>query len=310
MTVPRAKRAKAKGLEFPGFPSDQMPAGELITRLCGDFERRHQAQQAKRWFPVRVKMEGPIGVAFLGDPHVDDDGCNWPLLKRDLDIIRATPGMYAANIGDSENNWAGRLAHLYSQQNTSRATAKQLVEWLFEGSGVEWLVLLLGNHDSWGDNAAVLERIGRGGSPLADWQAQLRLVFPNERQGRIWAAHNFPGNSMWNPLHGAQKTARFNGSAHLYVCGHTHEWACFTTEDANRASTFWCARARGYKFLDSYAENLGYMPQQEGAAITSVWDPDAKSNAGFLHCFADLEEAAEFLVWKRQRWAMNRRVEE
>lgn len=287
-------------LEFPVFPDASVPTAELIDRLAADFERRHHAERARKWYAVKVKIPGPIGIAWLGDPHVDDNGCNWPLLRRHIEIIRSTPGMFAANIGDSENNWAGRLAHLYSQQDTSRATAKQLVEWLFSHSGVQWLLLLLGNHDVWGGNGDALQRIARGGAPISDWSAQFRLHFANGREAKIWAAHDFPGHSMWNPLHGPAKAARFVGGAHLYVCGHKHNWSLFHNEDEHRGDVYWLARARGYKHLDSYADKLGFGSQAHGSAIVSVFDPDAEG-PNFLQCFADLEAAADYLTWLRQK---------
>ena len=60
-------------------------------------------------------------------------------------------------------------------------------------------------------------------------------------------------------------------------------------------------KARGYKFVDSYAENLQFFPQESGAAITVIIDQDATAEAQIMRCFPDLEEAADFLSWKRQR---------
>ena len=60
-------------------------------------------------------------------------------------------------------------------------------------------------------------------------------------------------------------------------------------------------RARGYKYIDQYAENLGYASQQHGATICAVIEPRADSPAQFVKCFADLAEGAEFLAWKRGR---------
>lgn len=291
---------QTKPLVFPDFPSSSVPTDELIDRLAEDFERRYAAEKARKWYKVNVRDNGPIGVVWFGDPHLDDNYCNWPLLKQHVEIIRKTPGMFGANVGDSENNWAGRLAHLYAEQETSRATAKQLVQWFFGQAGIDWLVIIFGNHDLWNNNTDILSRMERGGAPIANWQAQFKLAFPNGREAKIWAAHDFPGNSMWNPLHGPQKTARFTGDCHLYVCGHKHNWALFQSEDDHRSNTYWLARARGYKYVDHYAEKLGFGSQEHGASIVSVFDPDAEG-PGFVQCFADVEPAADYLTWLRKR---------
>ena len=76
---------------------------------------------------IKIKSNKPIGVAFVGDPHVDNNGCNWPLLRRDIAIMRDTPGMFAVNIGDVTDNWAGRLVRLYADQEMSK---KRRGSWL------------------------------------------------------------------------------------------------------------------------------------------------------------------------------------
>lgn len=285
---------------LPAFPEDDISAEELIGLMKRRYAKRDEAHRARQWFPIRVNMEGPIGVLWFGDPHVDDDGCNWPLLERHVELARQ-PGIFGANIGDTTNNWSGRLARLFANQETSQKTARTLARWFLTESGVTWLLWILGNHDAWGDGSDILRLMNTETIPMEDWQARFRLVFPNGREARIHAAHNFPGNSMWNTLHGPQKAAHTKAEAHLYVAGHTHNWALHQEESASREFTYWLARARGYKHLDSYAENLGHAPQKEGAAILAVFDPDATSMTGFLTCFADPEEGADFLTWKRSR---------
>ena len=44
---------------------------------------------------MRVKGNKPIGVCFMGDPHIDNKGTNWPLLDQHIAILRDTEGMYA-----------------------------------------------------------------------------------------------------------------------------------------------------------------------------------------------------------------------
>ena len=264
------------------------------------FKKRHAYEVAKKWRPIRIDIDGPIGIQWFGDPHIDDNGCNWPLLRRDVEIVKRTEGMFGANIGDTTNNWIGRLARLYANQDTSEDTALELAQWFMEQ--IPWLLIIRGNHDLWSGTLGkkLFDWMAQGSGPVADWQAQIALKFPNGREAKIWAAHSFPGNSMWNPLHGNVKRAQFTGEAHLYISGHHHDWALYETEDPHRGETYWAAKARGYKFIDTYASNLGYGAQQHGASITSIFDPEGNGPA-FLRCFSDCEEAAEYLTWKRRK---------
>ena len=124
----RLKLAKKNGLDVekfqaPELPDDDIPLDALVGQMCERFEKRNTAYTAKKWMPFKMKSNDPIGICWFGDPHVDDNGCNWPLLRKDCEIVASTPGMYGANIGDSHNNWVGRLGALYANQDTSKDTA-------------------------------------------------------------------------------------------------------------------------------------------------------------------------------------------
>lgn len=291
---------QSKTFSVEPLPPKSIPIEQRIELMEEAFLKRHAHEKAKKWRPIKIEMEGPIGIQWFGDPHVDDNGCNWPLLRRDVEIVKATEGLFGANIGDTTNNWIGRLARLYANQDTSEDTALELAQWFMEQ--IPWLLIIRGNHDLWSGTAGkkLFDWMSQGSGPVADWQAQISLVFPNGRDAKIWASHSFPGNSMWNPLHANVKRAHFSGEANLYVSGHTHEWALYESEDPHRGTCYWAAKARGYKFIDTYASNLGYGSQQHGASITSVFDPEGEGPA-FLRCFSDAHEAADYLTWKRSR---------
>ncbi len=296
-TISRRLRGYKPEPEIPQFPEDDLPTDELIDMMCRRFEKRQAYQNAVKWFPVKVNENKPIGLAFVGDPHVDDNGCNWPLLKRDCEIMRQD-GIYAVNIGDTENNWGGRLLREYANQDTSKATSRKLAKWLLTESGVRWWLWLLGNHDNMGDTG-VLQAMNSHRIPMVDWEAQFKLCFPGW-ECRIWAAHNFSGHSQWNTLHGPQKSAHLKEEAHLYICGHHHNWALHQEESGSRDFVYWLGRCRGYKFIDSYATKHGHQPQQYGATILAVINPLATREVNRVQCFADLEHGADYLGYLRK----------
>ena len=45
----------------------------------------------------------------------------------------------------------------------------------------------------------------------------------------------------------------------------------------------------------------GFEIQRLGHTITAVFDPNAITETGIISCFAEFEEAAEFLPYKRGR---------
>lgn len=293
-------RAETADLIFPDLPSSELPPEELIEQACKRFEGHLEAREARRWMEIKVKSNKPIGLAFVGDPHIDNNGCNWPLLRRDIKILEDTPGLFATNLGDLTDNWVGRLVRLYADQEMSKKQAWKLAKYLLRDCGIKWLCHILGNHDAWNDGPYLIKANAHPIVPVEDWQSRFQLVFPNGARVRVHAAHNFPGNSIWNSMHGPQKAALMLERADIYAAGDKHNWGVNHCENANRDFVYHLIRARGYKAIDPYADNLGYATQKYGATITAVIDP-MKDGVSKIRCFADLEDAAEFLTWKRAR---------
>ena len=285
---------------LPVLPSEYMPTEDLVEHLTKRSRTRFEAKRSREWIPIKVNVKGPVGVTFFGDPHIDDDYCDWDALRSDIKTINRTECLWAVNLGDVSNNWIGRLQRLWAHQETSAAQAWQLVEWLL--SEVNWLCLIKGNHDTWLPNQAdPVEWLKKGGIS-ENWNANLQFNFPNGKKAYVVGAHDMPGHSMWNPLHAQVKRARFSGSdANLYISGHRHQWGLFQTENAESGTIYWAARARGYKIYDDYANEKGYLPQKYGASITAIIDPDTNDPVQFVQCFASSEEAADYLNFKRKR---------
>jgi len=296
----RLRMAKARGMihEAPApevpqaapLPDPDLPIEQLVTYKKSAFERKHANVLAKRWRRFNVPTHGPYALMFVGDPHLDDDGCNLPLWEDHCELMAGTEHLYAVNIGDSTNNWAGRLARLWANQDTSAHTAKRLVKHYLAERGIPWFLWLHGNHDMWDGPVGrdVFERHSPEYVVMEDWQAKITLASPNGREIRLWAAHNFKGNSIWNNMHGLERAAQMQDWAHLYVAGHHHDSGYRQGENPHRGFVYNLLRVRGYKFIDEYADVHGFGNHAYGAAVT---------------CFLDPHEGADFLAWKRRKAA-------
>jgi hypothetical protein len=301
----RYHSAKDAGLSQPvpiadDLPPDDIPTEEIIGLMKRRFAIRREHVKAKRWREFHVPTAGPYALMLFGDPHVDDDGCNWALLEDHCELARKTKHLYAISIGDVHNNWVGRLEKLYANQETSKKTAHKLVKWLIQGSGVPWWLWVHGNHDAWNGGIALIEEMNINRVVMEDWEAKVTLVSPNGHNLRLWLAHNFPGTSQWNKLHGPQKAAQMKDWAHLYAAGHHHNWALHQEEHDQRGFVYWLARLRGYKFMDDYADKLGFGEQEYGSSMIAVIDP-ASDKLNSLTCFADPHEGVDFLEFKRRK---------
>lgn len=288
-----------------GFIVDPMadpdePLDELLDRRTKAFLRKDKAEQERKLINVRIKIDGPIGILHMGDPHVDDDGCDLPALRRHIDIIQNVEGMFGANVGDLQNNWVGRLSHLYGQQETSKRTAWRLTEWLVRS--VDWLYLVGGNHDAWSGTGDPLQWITRDQTGVFDMHGvRLRLTFPNGKQIRVNARHDFRGHSMWNPTHGPIKAAKMGWRDHLLTCGHTHQSGYQLDKDPMTGLISHALRLAGYKRHDGYGKELGLPDANISPAAVTIIDPSREDNdPGLITVIHDVERAAEFLTYLRK----------
>lgn len=288
-----------KEFDVEELPDELPTADELLERRRKQYARKAKAKEARRLIKVAVNVNGPIGIAHLGDPHLDDDGTDIAAVERDVDIINRTEGLFAGNVGDYSNNWVGRIAHLHGQQTVSAAEAWVLVEWFI--NAVDWMYLIGGNHDAWSGAGDPLKWISRQqGSLLEMHGARMGLQFRNGREIRINARHNWPGHSQWNPAHGVAKAAQMGHSDHILTCGHTHVSGYQVVKQPADGLISHAIQVASYKIYDRYAEERALRDQAIFNAPVTVIDPrygdDDRRCVTFL---PDLESGADYLRWLR-----------
>lgn len=292
----------ASQVEFEDLPTKSMKYEELKNKAKERSKRKIKYDNAKKWRNIKFQSDEPIALAFIGDPHVDDDGCDWTLLDRDTQIIKESAGMYACNLGDTTNNWVGRLMALYAKQEATADQAWILAEGWLKELQESWLMLVQGNHDAWSGAGDPIKFIMRGhpAMDVYEWNVRVAFQFPELDPIRIWAAHDFKGKSQYHDIHGMIKARLWHSDpADIYACGHLHNWAMHSHEPTGGKLCHYL-RARGYKFADSYADNLQFAGQNYGCTITAVMVPTEKGPRR-ITLYADVEEAAEVLEIKRQR---------
>lgn len=288
--------------EVPALPSFQPSIEEILQKRRAEWGRRNTAKEARRIITVTVNSNEPIGILHHGDPHLDDPGTNLPLIESQIALINKTPGLFGSCVGDFINNWRGRLAHLHGAQTTTQLEALKLLEWYIQST--RWLYLIGGNHDVWHGDGDPLIWFRRGIGSVYEWHgARLSLRFPNRRECRIHARHSFPGNSIYNPAHGATRAAKFAGEDHIYVAGHIHEWAYMVQENPIKDLVWHAIQLASFKKIDDYADVLGKDAKRYGESCVTIIHPQAKTSLDFVKVYWDVEEGADFLKWLRRRAA-------
>ncbi len=134
--------------------------------------------------------------------HLDDDGTDLAEVLAHVDLFDGSrEGLFAANVGDSFNNWAGRLARLYAEQSTSSAEAIAPIKEVL--TRINWMFYINGNHDLWGQggdvlagvlaNSALVQQVKQGtpAAQYAEWpepEDLCRAWFPGQVHvvGGLW----------------------------------------------------------------------------------------------------------------------------
>ncbi len=284
-------------VELPDFGDEDIPVEDIISTMKKRNKKRIDHAEAKKWFSIKLKDNKPIAIVFFGDPHLDDDCCNWELLEEHIKLVASHKRIYGINIGDSHNNWAGKLMRIYAEQETSRRTAYKLVKWFLFDSGIKWLVWLLGNHDSWADGIDRMKAMGANAVVMEDWRAQFKLVFPNGTEVLVDAAHDHKGSSEWNELHAQLKVARTERTPHIVVAGHRHTPGLaerYNPHDPSIPKT-WLCRLNSYKWKDSHAWQGGFYNHTGPPAMMAVIDPTRPNDPVFMT--GDLERGVRELEY-------------
>lgn len=280
----------------------ELPIEELLSRRIED-SRRKAIRFDRHRRTITLPPE-PTGIMVVGDPHVDNEGCDWKTLLEHIELAKKTPGVYGACVGDMADNWIGRLTKLYAEASIRASDGWRLSQWLLEQ--IEWLAVVGGNHDSWAHAAGV--------DPLK-WvseQAKVKAYAPDELRininwkGKpdldpvIWLLrHDFSGRSWYHPTHGPHKEAMLDGQVHLLTAGHLHQWGVITTEQRHNRVTH-AVRVRGYKRCDKYAMEKGFPEVTYGESCMVVLQPELEG-PGRVQILWDLEEACDYITFLRKR---------
>ena len=271
-------------IENPFTESDWDCVDDLVNHRLKVFEKKEQ------FLNITIKDAKPIGIYIQGDPHIDDDGTDLPSLIKHMDIANATEGMYTANVGDLQNNWARRtkLEGLWAKQSTTAEEAWALTEWLVNyPKDLIWIVA--GNHDMWSGV----------GDPLKWIMRPLKTTYA-KHDVRVNCSHEFRGHSIYNTAHGIVKHAIFNTRDHLLVAGHRHISGYMPVKDANSDITMHCVQVGSYKKYDDYAKQLNLpnkMLSPCAVAVFNTYLPD--THPDFIKIFWEVEQGADYLTWLR-----------
>lgn len=290
----------------PDLPEDLPPIDELRERRTREWSRRSRAHDARRCIDVQIHAAGPIGLLCLGDLHVDDPGCNWPLLERHTQLAVETDGLYCAAVGDLQNAWVGRLARLYGNQSTSAREAWALVEWWTRAVAEKLVFISAGNHDAWARTVNNIDPLAwiasQQGTIYGNNGARVALCLPDGERIVINCRHDFTGRSQYNPAHGVVKAAMFGHRDDLLLAGHTHQFGYSPIKCPSTGKVSHAIRLASYKVIDEYALERGFPDANVSEACVAIYDPLTDDPRHRIHIDFNVERGAWTLTKLREEW--------
>ena len=279
-------------------------ADQSIEELIRDRIHAHKRKK-KKDSKHRRRIEMPaesFGILVFGDPHIDNDGCSMDLLVEHVKFAQETPGVYAATVGDIQDNWIGRLGRLYANSSVTASDGWRLSEWLL--SSMQWLAIVGGNHDSWAHGPGVdpLAWLSRRCKVLCYAPDELLITFcwkerPDLEDLIVKIRHDAPGRSWFHPTHGPNKELMLDGKCHVMIAGHIHQWGVLTTEQRHGRVSH-AVRVKGYKNVDAFAVQKGFSKQYFGEAAMIIVQPNI-SGPGRVQVMWNIKKACEYLTFLR-----------
>lgn len=250
---------------------------DIVSDRLKFTDRQLAAKDSRELIDIALHVSGPFGVAMIGDPHLDNPGCNLRLALEHADLIMRTDRMFAICVGDIQDSWIGRLARLWASQGITASESLVLVNGYLDRLGPKLLALIDGNHDVWahgvnGQSPTDWIR-GRYGTVAEKHGARLRITNDDGETVKINCRHDFPGRSQYNRAHGPSKSLMFGYRDDVAVAGHTHESGRNTLLDPESRRPMHAVRLGSYKHADEYADALGLLDANVSECSVLIVDP-------------------------------------
>lgn len=273
-------------------PEDYKLDPEEIWDRAFDKQDKNLEFWQRRRNGQRIIVKPPCAWALLSDQHLDDPMADVRSAKRDAEIIRDTPGMFAGHHGDYFNNWIiGKLVSLQRNQSMTFDESLEMVFDYIKIVGPKLKYVVSGNHDNWTLMLSGFDAIRNAldGCKLLYHTDQIVFTLQvGDYEYPVKVRHKWPYGSVFNTTHSIEVGWERGGDDFIFgVGGHTHQgtyFRPFTRHGVRRYAIL----TGTYKIGDSYGEKLGFAPPANSGCGAIVFDRDGSI---FGH-YEDLEKAA------------------
>lgn len=261
--------------------SEQLPdALDVLERAKSRYQHL-KALMDRRKSQVIKFNSWPVGIAFVADQHIGNEGVDYGRLFDEARLIASTPNLYVVQVGDLIDNFIiGKLLSLRMQTTISIPEEWSLAKYYLDLLGPKLLASVSGNHEQWSAAMAGVDQLRQTLAsirPGALYNTDELMVSIQVGQRLIPSRirHKWQYNSVFNPTHGIERAfERDQGRPFLLGVGaHTHVSGLVRQFNAG-GRTGLAVLCGSYKVYDSYAATLGAPEPNGSTAIVVTFHPE------------------------------------
>ena len=132
------------------IPSEDRSLDEIIQAAITKHDRVATARRAKLNALIPIKCQGPFGIVFVPDRHMESPGSHLGLIFDHAKRMAATDGLFINDLGDSIDNFIiGKLERARRDTVVTVTEAWLLVEEYFKIVKDRLIAAISGNHLDW-----------------------------------------------------------------------------------------------------------------------------------------------------------------
>lgn len=272
-------------VEVTGVHADE-PVNEDEAYHRAVREWQHTKQHLVRRKNQVVRFHSAMGgLVFLSDQHLGDPNCDVPRVFAEAQIVRDTPGLWAVTHGDLINNFIiHQLRRVRDAARFSIGDEWALLRRYLRVLGPKLLAAVLGNHEGWVNLLTgidyfhdTLARI-RPDALYDPHQLDFKVVI-GAHEWPVRVRHKWKGHSIYNPTHGIERAAKFDGGFVLGVGGHTHTGGYARSFNAGGVNGL-AVMTGSYKVEGGFARRVGFAQPNRSTAVAVLFDADSGSMVG------------------------------
>jgi len=261
---PKAKKAvepKDVGLVKPNPELAEIKRDvQALWKNAEDLSERNRKRRALESEASVFLGDGPVGVSFISDQHIEEDGLSdLKTMRMDAELIRDTPGLYALLGGDGVNN------HIKHRGAILASKSRPDNEWLMYDHYLnilneKLLGVTSGNHDLWTLEFGGVDMVKRLAESKRLFYAPHQMyidVRVGKQVYKIAMRHQYRYNSSFNQIHAVHRWYDMGEVPFdIGVICHHHE-ACIG-QFSRHGRQVWGARPGSYQLTSNYSEVYGY----------------------------------------------------